>query len=106
MASRPTPSRPAAFSGRSSSGSSSPSGMLATFSGISGGRRAEADQRDVVGLLVAGGELADVLEDRLADVGRTPLRLDDAPQQPTVIPRVVEVLLRVARVGHAVGVDH
>ena len=38
---------------------------------------AEADQGDVVGLLVAEGELADGLEDRLADGLGTAVRLGD-----------------------------
>ena len=127
-----SPSRPAIFSGKPSSDSPSSRRMLATLIGMAvvdrvsvkrGSARqvcsaaagdvidrlsepaAEADQGDVVDLGVAGGELADILQDGAADRLGPAGGLGELSEQPAVVARVVEFLAEVPRVGHAVGED-
>ncbi len=114
-----SPSRLAIFSGKPSSGSSSSRRMLATLIGmvvrVSGRKacldvrvseqRSETDQGDVIDLGVAGGKLADVLEECAADRFGAAGGLGELLDQPALVARVVEFLAEVARVGHAVGED-
>ena len=67
--------------------------------------RPEADQGDVVGLDMAARELVDLPKDRLADRFGAASRALDALQEAAVLLGVVQILRRVPRVGHAVGVD-
>ena len=76
--------------GESSMGHGPPSACRATGAGWTEvqrrpGGRAEADQGDVVGLGVAGGELADLLEDRPADGLGPARRVGDPLQEPAVV---------------------
>ena len=82
--------------------------MLATLIGIGGSaheQRSKTDQGDVIDLVMAGGKLADVLQEGASDgfgaAGGFGKLLDD----PALVARVVEFFTEVSRVGHSVGED-
>ena len=81
--------------------------MLASLIGIGGSARqwSKTDQGDVIDLIMAGGKLADVLQecspDRFGATGGFRELLD----HPALVAGVVEFFTEVPRVGHAVGED-
>ncbi len=68
-------------------------------------QRSEADERDVIDLSMAGGKLADVLQQCPPDGFRAAGGFGELLDHAALVARVVQLFTEVSRVGHAVGED-